>query len=65
MGAAALREILSLYDFRESEQTRSVIAALTDVHSRHGTARLTFLEQPDPSRPAVRRSADYLRTVIV
>ena len=39
-GAAALREILRLYDFRDSAQTRAMIEGITEVTSRLVTARL-------------------------
>ena len=39
-GAAALREILRLYDFRDSAQTREMIDGITGVSSRPVTARL-------------------------
>lgn len=43
-GLEALREILRLYDFRDSPETRAVIDGLTKVESRRGTARA-------PARP--------------
>ena len=39
-GAGVLREVLRLYDLRDSAETRAVIAALTAVRSAPGTARL-------------------------
>jgi type VI secretion system protein ImpG len=38
-GAEALREILKLYDFRDSSETRVAIGSVLDVHSRRSTAR--------------------------
>jgi type VI secretion system protein ImpG len=38
-GAEALREILKLYDFADSEQTRTTIAGVLDVSSRRAVAR--------------------------
>jgi type VI secretion system protein ImpG len=38
-GAEALREILRLYDFRDSSETRAVIDSLLSVKSRRGVAR--------------------------
>lgn len=39
-GAAALREMLSLYDFKESAETRALIDGLLSVSSRRITARV-------------------------
>lgn len=39
-GAAALREILRLYDLRDLPQTRGAIAGLVGVHAAPGTARV-------------------------
>ena len=39
-GAAALREILSLYDFRESAETRAIIDGILSVNSQRTTARV-------------------------
>ncbi len=39
-GAASLREILSLYDFRESAETRSLIDGILSINSRRVTARI-------------------------
>ena len=39
-GAAALREILKLYDFRESAETRAMIEGIVSVDSRFVTARM-------------------------
>ena len=38
-GAEALREILKLYDFRDSSETRAAIDGVLEVRSRRGTAR--------------------------
>lgn len=38
-GAEALREILKLYDFRDSSETRIAIDSLLDIRSRRGMAR--------------------------
>jgi type VI secretion system protein ImpG len=39
-GAAALREVLRLYDLRDSAETRAAIEALVGVSARPGTARV-------------------------
>jgi len=39
-GAKALREILSLYDLRDSAQNRDAIEGIVRVHSRPSTARV-------------------------
>jgi type VI secretion system protein ImpG len=39
-GAEALREILTLYDFTDSEETRAAIAGITDVASRRVVGRV-------------------------
>jgi type VI secretion system protein ImpG len=39
-GAEALREILTLYDFTHSEETRAMIAGITDVESRRVVGRV-------------------------
>jgi type VI secretion system protein ImpG len=39
-GAHALREVLRLYDLRESDESRAAIAALVGVSAKPGTARL-------------------------
>jgi type VI secretion system protein ImpG len=38
-GASALREILKLYDFRDSPDTRAIIDSVLSIRSRRGTAR--------------------------
>src|SRR5690606_3726731 len=38
-GAEALREILRLYDFRDSSETRAVIDSILSVSARRGVAR--------------------------
>jgi type VI secretion system protein ImpG len=38
-GAETLREILKLYDFRDSSETRAAIDGILDINSRRGTAR--------------------------
>ncbi len=38
-GAETLREILKLYDFRDSSETRAAIDSILDINSRRGTAR--------------------------
>lgn len=43
-GAEALREILKLYDFRDSSETRAVIDGILEVRSRRGTARAPSVE---------------------
>lgn len=43
-GAKALREILLLYDFKDSEQTRAMIHGVAKVQSRSSTARLATTE---------------------
>jgi type VI secretion system protein ImpG len=40
-GADALREILKLYDFRDSEETRALINGVLSVSSRRGAARVS------------------------
>jgi type VI secretion system protein ImpG len=39
-GAEALREILKLYDFNDSADTRAMIEGVTRIHSRPVTARI-------------------------
>jgi type VI secretion system protein ImpG len=39
-GAAALKEILSLYDFRDSAETRAMIQGITRVRAERSTARV-------------------------
>ncbi len=53
--AAALREVLRLYDCRDSTESRAVIRALLDVTSRPGTARIPGLSGPG------RRSGGFCR----
>ena len=43
-GAEALREILKLYDFRDSSETRAAIDSILDINSRRGTARVRLLD---------------------
>jgi type VI secretion system protein ImpG len=43
-GAEALREILKLYDFRDSSETRAAIEGILEVRSRRGTARAPSAE---------------------
>lgn len=43
-GVEALREILRLYDFRDSAETRAIVDGITKVSTKRGTARA-------PSRP--------------
>jgi type VI secretion system protein ImpG len=43
-GAEALREILKLYDFRDSSETRAAIDSILDISSRRGTARAPSAE---------------------
>jgi type VI secretion system protein ImpG len=43
-GAEALREILKLYDFRDSSETRVAIDSVLDIHSRRSTARAPSAE---------------------
>lgn len=38
-GAESFREILKLYDFRDSSETRAAIDGILDIRSRRGTAR--------------------------
>jgi type VI secretion system protein ImpG len=38
-GAAALKEVLRLYDLRDSAETRAAIEAITSISARPGTAR--------------------------
>ena len=38
-GAETLREILKLYDFRDSSETRAAVDSILDISSRRGTAR--------------------------
>jgi type VI secretion system protein ImpG len=40
LGAAALREILRLYDFRDSPETRAIIEGIVNVECRFVTARM-------------------------
>ena len=51
--AEALREILKLYDFRDSPETRAVIDALKRISTRHATARA-----PEARMGAVCRGLD-------
>lgn len=44
--AEALREVLRLYDCRDSTETRAAIRALASVTSRPGTARIPGLQGP-------------------
>ena len=39
-GAATLREVLRLYDVRDTSETRAAIDGLIGVHAREGTARV-------------------------
>src|SRR5690606_15350814 len=39
-GAEALREILKLYDFRDSEETRAIVASVLSVQSRRVVGRV-------------------------
>ncbi len=39
-GAAALQEVLRLFDLRQTSETRAAVASLVDVTSRPGTARV-------------------------
>jgi type VI secretion system protein ImpG len=39
-GAAALREVLRLYDFRDTAETRAAIAGLVGVSAKPGSARV-------------------------
>jgi type VI secretion system protein ImpG len=55
-GARALREILALYDFKDSAETRSRIDSIVAIRSQPGTARLIFEESLDAGKPPVRRS---------
>jgi len=40
-GINALREVLTLYDYRDTAETRSIIAALSEVQSRRVVGRVT------------------------
>jgi type VI secretion system protein ImpG len=51
-GAAALREILKLYDFTDSEETRSLIAGVLRVSNRRSVRR------PDPRSGSVCRGME-------
>jgi type VI secretion system protein ImpG len=48
-GAAVLKEILRLYDFRDAAETRAAIDAITSITSETGAARA-----PDPHPPSPR-----------
>jgi type VI secretion system protein ImpG len=39
-GASALKEILALYDFRDSAETRAIIQGITRVRAERGIARV-------------------------
>ncbi len=54
-GAAALKEILRLYDFRETAESRAAIDAVTDITSEAGVARAPQPEALPGGRPARRR----------
>lgn len=53
VGADALREILKLYDFRDSPETRGVIDGITAVSTARATARA-----PDPGAGGFLRGVD-------
>jgi type VI secretion system protein ImpG len=52
-GAAALREILRLYDFRDAAETRAMIESVLKIRATRGTARA-----PDPAMGALCRGLD-------
>jgi type VI secretion system protein ImpG len=52
-GAHALREALKLYDFTDSEETRTLIAGVLRVHSRRVAARIS-----DPEGDALCRGVE-------
>ena len=55
-GANALKEILRLYDFRDSAESRAAIEALIGVNAEAGVARAPEPEPPRPGQPARRRT---------
>src|SRR5262249_50274394 len=57
-GAEALREMLRLYDFRDSSETRGIIDSVLSVSSRSGVARAPL---PTEESEAGRRAAEEAR----
>lgn len=60
--ADALREVLRLYDCRESTESRAAIRALLDVSSRPGTARIPGLSGPGKRAGGFCRGLDVTLT---
>jgi type VI secretion system protein ImpG len=60
--AEALREVLRLYDCRESSETRAAIRGLLGVSSRSGTARIPGLTGPGARRGGFCRGLDVTLT---
>ena len=60
--AEALREVLRLYDCRESTESRAAIRALLDVSSRPGTARIPGLSGPGKRAGGFCRGLDVTLT---
>ncbi|ODT99450.1 MAG: type VI secretion system protein ImpG, partial [Rhodospirillales bacterium SCN 65-16] len=60
--ADALREVLRLYDCRESTESRAAIRALLDVSSRRGTARIPGLSGPGKRAGGFCRGLDVTLT---
>ena len=62
MAAEALREVLRLYDFRESAESRSAIRALLSVTSSPGAARIPGLQGPGARAGGFCRGLDVTLT---
>lgn len=60
--AEALREVLRLYDCRETTESRAAIRALLDVSSRPGTARIPGLSGPGKRAGGFCRGLDVTLT---
>lgn len=60
--AEALREVLRLYDFRESAESRSAIRALLSVTSSPGAARIPGLQGPGARHGGFCRGLDVTLT---
>jgi type VI secretion system protein ImpG len=60
--AEALREVLRLYDCRESNESRAAIRALLNVTSQFGTARIPGLTGPGARRGGFCRGLDVTLT---
>lgn len=62
-GAAALKEVLRLYDFRDTADTRAAINALTGITSDSGVARAPAPEHPRPGLTSGRVPLAFCRGV--